>query len=145
MNNLLPLHDINFIWLCQLFPVCAGIFYTVHFFPSTEKGAPGNVPSLFAGSVTDFIKSDPIIVRPFVYLPNGALETAYVRTLRVRNDWLNGKWVSLDNSNRFIYDYVNWPSEVDNFFKCNIVYMYYNAAALSAELSDCTNIHTFYG
>ncbi|XP_059149831.1 semaphorin-2A-like [Physella acuta] len=54
-----------------------------------EKGVPGNVPTLFAGAVTDFIKSDPIITRLSIYNPDGTLESNYVRTLRSRVDWLN--------------------------------------------------------
>ncbi|BFY97577.1 hypothetical protein BsWGS_00617 [Bradybaena similaris] len=82
-----------------------------------EKGTPGNVPSLFSGTVTDFIKSDPIIVRSFLYLPNGAIETPYIRTLRVRNDWLNE------------------PQFVGSFDVGEHVYFFYREVAL--EYTNC--------
>ncbi|BFZ02375.1 hypothetical protein BsWGS_05414 [Bradybaena similaris] len=82
-----------------------------------ENGTPGNIPALFAGSVTDFIKSDPIIVRPFVFLPDGNIEAGYVRTLRVRNDWLNE------------------PQFVGSFDVGEHVYFFYREVAL--EYTNC--------
>ncbi|CAL1530923.1 unnamed protein product [Lymnaea stagnalis] len=54
-----------------------------------ENGVRGNIPSLFAGTYADLIKSDPSILRLPTYRPDGTLEANFVRTVRVRNDWLN--------------------------------------------------------
>ncbi|XP_076465872.1 semaphorin-2A-like [Babylonia areolata] len=54
-----------------------------------ERGNPGGLPALYAGGVTDFIKADPIIMRPDLYNLNNTLQVRYVRTLRDRNKWLN--------------------------------------------------------
>lgn len=54
-----------------------------------EHGNPGGIPALYAGGVTDFIKADPIILRPDLYHMNHSLQVRYVRTLRDRSKWLN--------------------------------------------------------
>lgn len=54
-----------------------------------EHGNPGGLPALYAGGVTDFIKADPIIMRPDLYHLNHTLQVRYVRTLRDRSKWLN--------------------------------------------------------
>ncbi|KAL8604481.1 hypothetical protein ACOMHN_042309 [Nucella lapillus] len=54
-----------------------------------EHGNPGGIPALYAGGVTDFIKADPIILRPNLYHLNHSLEVRFVRTLRDRSSWLN--------------------------------------------------------
>ncbi|ESO88363.1 hypothetical protein LOTGIDRAFT_126264 [Lottia gigantea] len=54
-----------------------------------ENDNPGNVAALYSGTVTDFIKADPLIFRPALYHRNGAQSAAYVRTLRNDPKWLN--------------------------------------------------------
>ncbi|KAK6188942.1 hypothetical protein SNE40_005016 [Patella caerulea] len=54
-----------------------------------ESDNPGNVPALYSGTVTDFIKADPVIFRPALYHRNRTQSAAYVRTLRNDHKWLN--------------------------------------------------------
>lgn len=54
-----------------------------------ERGNPGGLPALYAGGVTDFVKADPLIVRPNLYHLNQTLAVRFVRTLKGRNKWLN--------------------------------------------------------
>ncbi|XP_005092387.1 semaphorin-2A [Aplysia californica] len=103
--------DLNGIGICPYDPYDNT---TVIF---VENGAPGNIPALFAASVTDSIKSDPIIVRPSVYSPDGSLVADYVRTIRAKNDWLNE------------------PQFVGSFDVGDHVYFFYREVAL--EYTNC--------
>ncbi|KAL8624926.1 hypothetical protein ACOMHN_016222 [Nucella lapillus] len=82
-----------------------------------ENGNPGGLPALYAGGVTDFIKADPIIMRPDLYNLNQTLKVRYVRTLRDRSKWLNE------------------PQFVGSFELGNHVYFFFREVAL--EYTNC--------
>lgn len=75
-----------FFWIDIPLQVVNDLFLLLY----TERGNPGGIPALYAGGVTDFIKADPIILRPDLYHLNRSLEVRFVRTLRDRSKWLNG-------------------------------------------------------
>ncbi|PVD19590.1 hypothetical protein C0Q70_20080 [Pomacea canaliculata] len=52
-----------------------------------ERGNPGGIPALYAGGVTDFIKADPIILRPDLYHLNRSLENDQGGRYVLKNVW----------------------------------------------------------
>lgn len=51
-----------------------------------EHGNPGDVPSIYSGTVTDFTNSDPVIYRPSLHRPNVAVTVASPTVKRVDED-----------------------------------------------------------
>ncbi|XP_041372487.1 semaphorin-2A-like [Gigantopelta aegis] len=54
-----------------------------------ENNNPGDLPALYSGTVSDFIKADPLIFRPALHRSDGSKAVDYVRTLRRNPKWLN--------------------------------------------------------
>ena len=58
-----------------------------------ENGNTGLLPAIYAAGVSDFMKTDPLIMRPNLYYPNNTLAFRFVRSLKDRFEWLNGRFV----------------------------------------------------
>ncbi|XP_046350872.1 semaphorin-2A-like [Haliotis rufescens] len=82
-----------------------------------EESNPGDIPGQYSGTVTDFIKADPILFRPDLYHRNGTMAVGYVRTQRNDPKWLNE------------------PQFVGSFDVGNQVYFFFREVAL--EYTNC--------